>query len=75
MGRAYSVLHMTPIEKDTTMLDRLRAARDARDHSEQAFAEQVREAMRDRHGHTVRELAQAAGISRERAYQIRDGRR
>lgn len=62
-----------------TMLDRLREAREARDRTrdqaEAAFAEQVREAMRDRDGYLVREIAEAAGLSRERVYQIAAGRR
>jgi hypothetical protein len=53
-----------------TMLDRLRRARDARVEHEQAFAETVRAAMADRQGHAVTEIAQAAGITRVRAYQI-----
>lgn len=61
------------------MLDRLRQAREKRDRTredvEAAFAEQVRQAMRDRQGHPVREIAEAAGLSRERVYQIVQGRR
>jgi hypothetical protein len=64
-----------PSATSTTLLDRLRRAREARAEHEQAFAETVRAAMADRQGHPVSEIAQAAGITRVRAYQIAAGRR
>jgi DNA-binding phage protein len=64
--------------KDPAILDRLRQARlerdQTRERSEAAFAEQVRAAMAQRNGYLVREIAEAAGLSRERVYQI-TGRR
>ena len=61
-----------------TVLDRLRQARAERDRtreeSDAAFVAQVREAMGQRNGYLVREIAEAAGLSRERVYQIAAGR-
>ncbi len=70
------MLYMTThAEKDPTMLDRLREASRLRAQHEEAFAEQVRAAMADRQGHMVKEIAEAAGVTRERVYQIAAGRR
>lgn len=66
---------MTSQAKDPKVLEQLRCARQLRDEHEQAFIEAVRLAAQKRGGHTVQEIAEAAGISRERVYQIRDGRR
>jgi hypothetical protein len=60
---------------ESSTLKRLRDARRLRSEHEQAFRDQVRQAMADRGGHTVIEIAEAAGITRERAYQIAQGRR
>lgn len=69
------MLDMQISRQDTMMLDRLREARKSRDDCEQAFREQVSEAMANRDGHTVSAIAAAAGLSRERVYQIAQGRR
>jgi DNA-binding phage protein len=57
------------------MLEGLRQARQMRDQSEQAFADAVRGAVHDRGELTVREIAEAVGLSRERVYQIAAGKR
>lgn len=60
----------TKQEKDPAVLERLREARNLQKQHAAAFAEAVRSAVANRRGYTVRELAEAAGISRERIYQI-----
>lgn len=77
-GPLCSVLHVqsaTHTQPDPLLLDQLREARRLRDEHEQAFTAAVREAMRDRRGNTVREIAEAAGLGRERVYQIAADRR
>lgn len=51
-------------------LTRVRAARKRRDESEAAFYEAVRQAYAERGTVTVDALAEAAGISRQRVYQL-----
>ncbi|HET6910174.1 MAG TPA: hypothetical protein VFH54_12600 [Mycobacteriales bacterium] len=53
--------------------DDIRAARDEISRREKYLAEQVKEALNYGAGATA--VARAAGLSRERIYQIRDGRR
>jgi len=65
----------TRAAKDPVLLERVREAQRLRHEHEAAFVEAVRHAVANRGGYTVREIAQAAGISRERAYQIAGGRR
>ena len=60
----------TKHEKDPAVLERLREARNLQKQHDAAFAEAVRAAVANRRGYTVREIAEAAGISRERVYQI-----
>jgi hypothetical protein len=52
------------------MLERLQDARRPRQRHEAAFSEAVREAERDRGRYRLQEIAEAAGISRERVYRI-----
>jgi hypothetical protein len=58
----------------TAVLDRLHEARQSRDEHELSFRQTARDAMADRDGLTVREIAEAAGRSRERVHQIAQGR-
>lgn len=57
----------------STALDAVAAATGARAVAETAWREAIRAAVAD--GQRVVDVAEAAGISRERVYQIRDGRR
>ena len=59
----------------TAVLERLHEARQAGDEHEPSFRQTARDAMADRDGLTVGEIAEAAGLSRERGYQIAQGRR
>ena len=56
------------------ILQEITSARLARDQAEDQFGELLRSAMAARRA-PVTAMAQAAGLSRERLYQIRDGRR
>lgn len=54
-------------------LDRIMAATVARQEAEAEWRASIRAALSD--GQRVVDIAEAAGISRERVYQLRDGRR
>lgn len=66
---------MSELSKGPEVLSRLNDARVRREQGEAEFAAAVRAAMEQREGLTVGAIADAAGITRVRAYQIADGRR
>lgn len=63
----------TPLDAVADTTRELQALRAATEDAEQAWRAAIRSALHA--GQRVVDVAEAAGISRERVYQIRDGRR
>lgn len=70
LGVSVAAQPVTTVQEAT---DKLAAARDALADADGRWRAAIRAALAD--GQRVVDIAEAAGISRERVYQIRDGRR
>ena len=73
------MLHVTgradEIDRAPSLFERVRNAPRLSEAHEKALVEAVRHVIPNRRGHTAQRIADAVGISRERAYWIMAGRR